>query len=519
MYLQSSLTSAPHKENRVIDDPSNLPKDGCLSPMAAQDSSPTIRPPSMLVVARDDRTRRVLAGVLERQGYRVLEASSTQQARDLTRTGAPDLALVSLDLPGEVSAQDFLSWLRLDHPEIVSIVLTEVGDPSQAFSALNAGAYDYFETPIEDWTRFGQVLRNAWMVRELRSERDRLRELAALQGSRGLEHIIGRSPAIQQVRDLVVRVATVRVPVLVHGESGTGKELVARALHGASPWRDEPFVDVNCAAIPSQLLESELFGHERGAFTGADQRKTGLLEVAGRGTVFLDEIGELPFDLQAKLLRVLGSGNFRRVGGTRNIPWGARLVTATNKNLNREVREGRFREDLLYRLNVIDIRVPPLRERPDDIPLLVWYFVDRFNRAHGLEVRRVTPNAMRSITSTSWRENNVRQLENAIERAMVLCLGDELTPELFEGRSAHFEDLPTAALPHDRGTLEPELLELSYRDAKAVVLGRFSSAYIRARLAKSGGNIAEAARQSGQERPNFRKLMKRFGVPSPTKGR
>ncbi len=486
--------------------------------MASRELAAGAVPPDLLVIEGDDRMRRVLSRVLERQGYHVLEASSAAQAKELVAAAPPDIALLSLELEPQDPEGGLVGWLSQRYPELVSIVLTRSGDPSQAFAALNAGAYDYFETPIEDWTRFGHVLRNAMLVRELRRERDRLRELAALQDTRGLERIIGRSDAIQRVRDLVVRVASVRVPVLVHGESGTGKELVARALHGASPWREEPFVDVNCAAIPAALLESELFGHERGAFTGAAQRKSGLLEVAGAGTVFLDEIGELPYDLQAKLLRALGSGGFRRVGGTRTIPWQARLVTATNRDLAVEVHEGRFREDLFYRLNVIDIRVPPLRERPDDIPLLVWYFVDRFNRTHGREVRRVTPDAMRLITQADWRQNNVRQLENAVERAMVLCRGDELSADLFEPRHDPLRRSPSTVSPVT-SELDPALLELSYRDAKARVVERFSSAYIQARLARAGGNIAEAARQAGQDRPNFRKLMKRFGVRSPAKDR
>ena len=468
-----------------------------------------------MVVEGDDRLLGALTRVLERQGYRVLGATTAPLAIGLASEHQPDLALVSLQLGGSEAGPHLLSHLRQANPELVCIVLTDAGDASQAFAALNAGAYDYFETPIRDWNRFGQVLRNAWLVRELRRERDRLRELASLHGSVGLERIIGHSTAIQHVRELIVRVAGIRVPVLVLGESGSGKELVARALHAASPWCDEPFVDVNCAAIPGQLLESELFGHERGSFTGAEQRKSGLLEVAGAGTIFLDEIGEMPYDLQAKLLRVLGSGTFRRVGGTQNIPWRARLVTATNKDLAAMVRANTFREDLFYRLNVIDIRVPPLRERREDIPLLIWFFIDRFNRRYQRAVRRITPEALAHLARAEWRDNNVRQLENAVERAMVLARGDELTPDLFEDRlpaQAPVDGLrPSAA--GDR--IEAPLLDKSYRDAKAEVVGRFSRAYIEARLAQTGGNIAEAARRSGQERPNFRKLMKRFGVKSP----
>ncbi len=484
--------------------------------MPVSDIAPPIEPPSVLVVDDDERLLEALTRVLERQGYRVLPATDAEQAMGQAERHLPDLALVSLELGDPDANPQLLSQLRRALPETVCIVLTAEGNAARAFAALNAGAYDYFETPIRDWDRFGQVMRNAWLVRELRRERDRLRDLASLHGSVGLENIIGHSLPIQRVRELLVQVAGIRVPVLVLGESGTGKELVARALHAASPWCDEPFVDVNCAAIPAQLLESELFGHERGAFSGAEQRKAGLLEVAGSGTIFLDEIGELPLELQAKLLRVLGSGAFRRVGATRSIPWQARLVTATNRDLTAMTRTGAFREDLLYRLNVIDIQVPPLRDRREDIPLLVWFFIDRFNRTHGRAVRRITPPALARLCRADWRDNNVRQLENAVERAMVLARSDELGVELFADRLP--QEAPVDGLQPGPGgpKLEPGLLELDYREAKQLVVTRFSRAYIEARLARSGGNIAEAARRSGQERPNFRKLMKRFGVRAPS---
>ncbi len=483
--------------------------------MAAPDLPTPQQPPTVLVVESDDRIVEALTRVLERQGYRVFPAQSASRARKLATVHQPDLALVSLELDDGTAGHQLLERLRSELPETVCIVLTGAGDAGRAFGALNAGAYDYFEMPIRDWTRFGQVLRNAWLVHELRRERDRLRELASLHDSQGLERIIGHSPAIQRVRELVVRVAGLRVPVLVLGESGTGKELVARALHAASPWRDEPFVDVNCAAIPPQLLESELFGHERGAFTGADQRRAGLLEVAGQGTLLLDEIGELPVELQAKLLRALSSSSFRRVGGAQRVPLQARLVAATNRDLIAMVEAGSFREDLLYRLNVVDIRVPPLRERREDIPLLAWFFIDRFNRTHGRDVRRITPEALDHLTAAPWSDNNVRQLENAVERAMVLAPDRELDLALFADRLPPTRPADGLRPSPGGARLDPDLLDRSYRDAKEQVLQRFSQAYIRARLAESGGNIAEAARRSGIERPNFRRLMKRFGVEPP----
>ncbi len=475
------------------------------------DRSAPLEPPQVLLVAPDDRLLEALERVLDRQGYRVLPCSRSAHALDLAQHHQPALALISLDLRDEDASATLLPALRRDHPLTVCIVITSRGDATRAFAALNAGAYDYFETPIQDWNRFGLVLRNARMVRELRQERDRLRDITGTHGRPELERIIGHSPAIQRVRDLVLQVASSRVPVLVHGESGTGKELVARALHTASPWCDEPFLDVNCAAIPGQLLESELFGHERGAFTGAERQRPGLLESAGAGTIFLDEIGELPIELQAKLLRALGSGELRRVGGARSVPWHARLVTATNKDLHAMVRAGRFREDLLYRLDVIDIHVPPLRQRREDIPLLVWSFIDRFNRRHGRAVRRIDARAMAHLSEAEWRDNNVRQLENAVERAVVLSRGEELDLALFGDR------IPTQAPVDGLGPglaprLEPALIDASYRDAKAEVLERFSRAYLQARLAEAGGNIAEAARRAGMERPNFKRLMKRYGV-------
>jgi len=327
---------------------------------------------------------------------------------------------------------------------------------------------------------------------------------------------VGNSPAMLKLIALIRDVARVPVPVLVTGESGTGKERVARAIHANSPQAEGPWIAINCTAIPETLLESELFGYEKGAFTGAEQRKPGLFEKASEGTLFLDEIGNMPLSMQAKLLRVLQEREVVRVGGSTPISINCRLLAATHVNLKSAIESGAFREDLFYRLNVINIEVPPLRERKEDIQLLTYFFVQKFNQEYGKDVRSVAGEVLEFLTDAEWAENNVRQLENAINRAMVLVQGSELTLKLFDkgsgrvsGGGGGLEDLPD-------GLVDTALLELDYTEAKRQVVDVFSRWYLEDRLKTTGWNITRAAEMSGQQRPNFRKLMSRFGVEIPS---
>lgn len=473
--------------------------------------------PRVLVVDPDDRTRKAMARILERQGYLVREAGQGRVAVAVCEAEPVDVAVIDLGGDADADGVTTLRGILARSADTLCVVVTSSADAAGTFEALNSGAYDYFEKPIQDWTRFGLVLRKAVELRQIRAVHERLeRRLSVHQRGTATDEIIGKSAVVDLMRERIGRFARTRVPLLITGESGSGKELVARALHRASPWAERPFVDINCAAIPRELLESELFGYEPGAFTEAKRRKPGLFEVAEDGTLFLDEVGELPLDLQAKLLRVLETGEFRRVGATRNIRSQARVVSATNRDLRKMVEEGTFRKDLLYRLEVGDIRVPPLRERLEDIPLLAWCFVARFNSSYGLSVRRIDPEAMRCLTSCDWRENNVRELQHVIHRAMVLADSDTLTADLLD-RSHRKGDGPVPPLPAegDAMVLPDALTRLTYKEFKAEVVNHFSRAYLTAVLKRTGWNISEASREAGQERPNFKKLMRRFGVVSP----
>jgi two-component system, NtrC family, response regulator HydG len=475
--------------------------------------------PTILLAAADGRMRRALGRVLEQQGYRTAEAGTAAEATEMVGATPVDVALVDLDLDRGQGGCTLVRSLKELSPELQCIVLTSHGGANEAFEALKAGAYDYFETPISDWTRFGQVVRKAIEMRTITGQHERDRERftrvrGALDSRLGSAEgeIVGRSSAIQRMSELVDRVARVRVPVAILGESGSGKELVARALHKRSPWADRPFVDVNCAAIPANLLESELFGHEKGSFTGAVQRKLGLFEVAEDGTIFLDEVAEMPIELQARLLRVIQEGEFRRVGGTRNLPAQGRIVSATNRDMKQAIREGRFREDLFYRLNVFEIHVPPLRDRLDDVPLLTWYFTQRFNRTYGKEVREIPDLVMNYLCSQDWHENNVRQLEHAVHRAIVLVEGHVLTLDCFDVKPRSVLDFLEA--PEGAVHLPADFATLSYREAKERVVDSFSRAYLGAALAQAGGNVTQASVLADIDRPNFRKLLRKYGIPT-----
>jgi DNA-binding NtrC family response regulator len=475
---------------------------------------PAEQAPLLLLVDEVDRARLIMARVLQKQGYRVAEAATAQEALDIASNTDVDVALVDLHLGHGMEGLKLIQAMGEQCPEVQCIVITNRGGARETLDSLQSGACDYFEKPISDWTRFGQVIRKAIEIRRIQGAKERADEVGdrlstRLQRALG-DEIVGRSPAMLRLGELIRRIARVRVPVLITGESGVGKELVARALHAQAPWAHRPFMDINCAAIPPNLIESELFGHERGAFTGATQRKLGLFEVAEDGTIFLDEIGELPMDLQAKLLRVLQEGQFRRVGGTRSLPNEARVVSATNKSLKQLVRESRFREDLLYRLNLFEVEVPPLRERKDDIPLLTWFFVEKYNAEHGKRVRRIPDEVMRLLKTGEYRENNVRQLQHQILRAMVLAEGESLDVDLFEARGRLLSDVMRRDAPGE--SLPRELAALPYKEAKDRVVGDFSKVYLLHRLSQAGGNISQAAIQAGVERPNFRKLLKRFGI-------
>jgi DNA-binding NtrC family response regulator len=482
-------------------------------PESTRVSSPSPRtntPLTLLVLDGEVAVRRSLARLLARQGFEIIEAASVAEALDGVEQHDVAVALVDVGLAG-VDGGDTIRRLHGTSPKTEIVALTPMGASEASFNVMRAGACDYFEKPIADWHRFFQVIHKALEIRELKAERARL---AKLRSGEAIEQLIGTSPSMRDLAALIRQVAPTPVPVLIVGESGSGKERVARALHAASARKRGPWVAINCAAIPADLLESELFGYEKGGHSTATQQKIGLFEAANDGTIFLDEIGEMAVTMQAKLLRVLQEREINRIGGTKPVPINCRVLAATNVDLKNAINEKRFREDLFYRLRVVEIRVPPLRERREDIPLLAHYFLNKYNGEFSKTVRRIHPMAMSLLQEFDWGGSNVRELEHAIQRAMVLCQADELTPNLFEmGGTVVALDSgsPTsgAEVPKTTHRAAPDE---SYQDAKELIMRDFTVQYLTQRLTESGGNITRAAEASGMLRPNFKKLMKKYGV-------
>ncbi|MBI3989043.1 MAG: sigma-54-dependent Fis family transcriptional regulator [candidate division NC10 bacterium] len=378
-----------------------------------------------ILVADDDRAiREALAKILSKEGFQVLLAEDGRKALDLLRTHRAQIILADLKMPG-LSGLELLKAAKAISPEVEVIMITGHGSIEEAVEAMKEGAYDFITKPFQRVSLMKAVrkaLEKQALVVENRALQARLVELQQ-QG-----RIIGTSPAMQRVLELVEQVAGSSATILIQGESGTGKELIANAIHAFSPRHDRPFLKVNCAAIPETLLESELFGYEKGAFTGAFARKAGRFEMAHEGTMFLDEVGDLHPGTQAKLLRVLQEGEFERLGGTKTLKVDIRIIAATNTDLAQAVREKRFREDLYYRLNVITIPLPPLQERQEDIPLLTHHFLRISAAKNNKALEGFTPEVLDLLQTYPW-PGNVRELENAIERAVVLSKGRLIEPK------------------------------------------------------------------------------------------
>jgi two-component system response regulator PilR (NtrC family) len=369
----------------------------------------------ILVVDDEQSMRELLAIMLNREGFEVLQADSRAMAASVLARDPVDMVITDIRLP-DGDGIEILRHVKAASPDTVVIVMTAYGSTEAAVGAMKLGAHDYLTKPF-DVEELKIVVRNALEKRRLEEENLRLR--AELRGRHGLDRIIGTSPSLVAVLETAKAVAGTSSTVLITGESGTGKELVAKAIHALSPRRDAPFVSVNCGALPENLLESELFGHVKGAFTDAHQTRKGLFEAAHRGTLFLDEVGETPPSMQVKLLRALQERRIRRVGGTEEIDVDVRVMAATNHSLEELVQERRFREDLFYRLNVIPLRIPPLRERREDIPLLANHFLQRFSRDMGKPVTSIADESMALLARYDW-PGNIRELENVIERVMAL---------------------------------------------------------------------------------------------------
>jgi DNA-binding NtrC family response regulator len=378
----------------------------------------------ILIVDDEVNARTALAELLRDEGYSVETAADGFKALPKLEEHEPDLVVTDLKMPG-IDGLELMRKVTARNPDCVVVVMTAFGAVDSAVKAMREGAADYLIKPV-NVEELVLVIQRELERKRLRAETGQLKE--RLSARHRISNMVGSSPVMQQVFDIVQQVAPSRASVLITGESGTGKELIAAAIHEHSPRAKKPFVKLHCAALAETLLESELFGHERGAFTGAVARREGRFEQADGGTLFLDEIGEISQATQVKLLRFLQEHEFERVGGNQTVKVDVRIVAATNRNLLERVRQGHFREDLYYRLNVVSVEMPPLRARPSDVPLLASYFLDRFAKENGKTIAQLSDAALERLTHYGW-PGNVRELENAVERAVVVCRGNEIRPE------------------------------------------------------------------------------------------
>lgn len=446
---------------------------------------------TILIVDDDPYVREGLCDILEYEQYNTIEAGDGKTALDAIAQESINLILLDLEMP-RVAGMDVLRHTMDKYPEIPVVIISGKGTIRQAVEATKLGAYDFLEKPV-DAQRTLLTVRNALEKATLQRQRNRF-----LDEARQRYQMVGSSLAMQRIYRLIDKAAAVSSRVLLLGESGTGKELIARAIHHNSPRAPGPFVAVNCAAIPEDLIESTLFGHERGAFTGAHAHKMGKFEQADGGTLFLDEIGDMSLMTQTKTLRVLEESRIERVGGTKVIPVNVRVIAATNKDLEAELEAGNFREDLFYRLNVITLRVPPLRERRDDIVNLVNHFLELYSLENELPAKKLEVSALTILTEYEW-PGNIRQLRNVVERLMALSEGEVITARDVAGALNRLQEMPTP-------TQTPNL-----REARE----QFERDYILKALINTSWEIKEAAMALGIDRSHLWKKMQRYRIDKP----
>jgi DNA-binding NtrC family response regulator len=456
-----------------------------------------------ILVVEDERAIQLaLSGLLGREGYDVEQAHSGEEALARLADDPPlDLVLTDLALGGSVSGMDVLRASRAARPETPVVMITAHGSERVAVLAMKEGAEDYVPKPFDN-DEMRLIVARA--LERTRLEREHRLLLERVHREHGFGALIGSGPAIRRVFDLMNKVAGTDLTVLVRGESGTGKELVAQAVHDASPRARRPFVAVNCAAISRELVESELFGHEKGAFTGANARRVGRFEAAEGGTIFLDEVGDMPLETQAKVLRVLQERTFERVGGSKTLEADVRVIAATHRDLEGEVARGRWRGDLYYRLRVVEIVVPPLRERLEDLPALVDRFLDHLATRLGREKRRIDAAAMAAVARHSW-PGNVRELRNVVEQAAVLAAGpaiEEADLRLEVPRSA-------PSVPPRAG---------SFADAKRALVDDFERTFLADALRQHGGNVSRTAEAIGMVRQSLQQKIRELGLRGDDEG-
>ena len=447
---------------------------------------------TILVVDDEPSIVQTLAGILQDEGFEVLTAPDGETALQVVEEESPDMVFLDISLPG-MDGLEVLQQVKEQRPLLPVVMVSAFGNVENAVKATRLGAYDFIEKPPHA-DKIILTVRNALEMTRLAEENLQLRQRAV-----PTEEIIGQSKIMQQLREQVRIVAPTNAWVLITGENGTGKELVARAIHRFSKRSGKPFVEVNCAAIPEELIESELFGHEKGAFTGATSKRRGKFDQAHEGTLFLDEIADMSLKTQAKVLRILQEQRFERVGGNRAIQVDVRVVAATNKNLEELISRGQFREDLYYRINVIPIAVPPLKERSEDIPLLIEYFLKEFSRENNSLQKIMTPEAVEILRHQTW-PGNVRELKNFVHRLAIL------TP----GRVIDLGHLPENLQQEKPGAeIDPTFFQMSsFKEARSL----FEKEFIRRKLAEFQGSVSLTAESIGLERSHLYKKMRGHGL-------
>jgi two-component system nitrogen regulation response regulator NtrX len=458
----------------------------------------------ILVIDDEAGIRESLRMTLEYEGYEIIGAATGQEGLALVERDAPDLVLLDVKMPG-MDGLDVLTRIHSMHEALPVVMISAHGTPTTAVEAIRKGAIDFLEKPFESTDRLRVTIQNALEQARLRDENRTLKKAVEVR-----HQMIGESAGLRHVMAAVGRAAPTNATVLIQGESGVGKELVARTIHRNSLRSRERFVQVNCAAIPEELIESELFGHEKGSFTGATEKQVGKFEQADRGTIFLDEVGDMSPKTQAKVLRVLQEGEVERLGSARTIKVDVRVIAATNKNLEEEIEKARFREDLYFRLAVIPIHVPPLRERQDDIPLLVRHFMDVFSRENNIRPKRITQSALDTLQRYRWK-GNIRELRNTVERLLIMSSGDPID----------VADLPeTVRSPTASGNHKPAVDGTGVKGAGTLreFKDNAERAFLVTKLRENGWNISKTAEVIDTPRSNLYKKLEQYQISQETDG-
>lgn len=458
--------------------------------------------PRILVVDDEEIVGESCKRILEEEGYEVETALSGEEAFRKMKESPYDIVLTDLKMPG-IDGMEVLKTIRKDYPDTIVIMITGFATVETAVESMKLGAFDYIPKPFTP-DEVSIVVKKALDQKTLLLENIYLRQ--ELQEKYGFHNIVGKSKKMQDIYRIIVKVAPTDSTVLIYGQSGTGKELIARAIHFNSPRRNKPFVPVDCAVLAENLLESELFGHVRGSFTGAVTTKPGLFEVADGGTVFLDEVGNISLAIQAKLLRVLQEKEFTPVGGTKAKKVDIRLISATNKDLEKMIKEGTFREDLYYRLNFVPIYLPPLKERQEDIPLLAVHFLKKFSEEMGKSIKGFTSEAMEKLMRYSW-PGNVRELENVIGRTVVMIDEEMVRPEHLILQTQNEKTESKILIP----TTSEELKEIK-KHIREKAVEEIEKAFILSALERNNWNVTKASEEVGMLRPNFQALMRKYGL-------